>query len=59
MIETINRSGTTVFLVEQNARKTLQIAHAGFLIQKGEIVGGGTAAELSASAIVRHAYLRT
>ena len=58
MIETINRSGTTVFLVEQNARKTLQIAHAGFLIQKGEIVGGGSAADLSASAIVRHAYLR-
>ena len=59
MIESINRSGTTVFLVEQNARKTLEIAHTGFLIQKGEIVGGGSAAELSASTIVRHAYLRT
>jgi len=45
--------------VEQNARKTLEITHTGFLIQKGEIVGSGTAAELSASAIVRHAYLRT
>ena len=59
MIESINRSGTTVFLVEQNARKTLEIAHTGFLIQKGEIVGGGSAAELSASTIVRHAYQRT
>ncbi|MBI2156373.1 MAG: ABC transporter ATP-binding protein [Candidatus Rokubacteria bacterium] len=58
MVQTINRSGTTVFLVEQNARKTLEIAHHGFLIQKGEIVGRGSAAELAASEIVRHAYLR-
>jgi len=58
MVQTINRSGTTVFLVEQNARKTLAIAHHGFLLQKGEIVGRGTAAELAASDIVRHAYLR-
>ena len=35
MVQTINRSGTTVFLVEQNARKTLAIAHHGFLLQKG------------------------
>jgi len=59
MIETINRTGTTVFLVEQNARKTLAIAHSGFLLQKGEIVGQGTAAELAASETVRHAYLRS
>ncbi len=58
MVQAINRSGTTVFLVEQNARKTLEIAHHGFLLQKGEIVGSGTAAELAASEIVRHAYLR-
>ncbi len=59
LIQTVNRGGTTVLLVEQNARKTLAIAHHGFLIQKGEIVGAGTAAELSASELVRHAYLRT
>ncbi len=59
MVETINRSGTTVFLVEQNARKTLAIAHRGFLLQKGEIVGRGSAAELAASEVVRHAYLRS
>ena len=58
MVQAINRSGTTVFLVEQNARKTLEVAHHGFLLQKGEIVGRGTAAELAASQIVRHAYLR-
>ena len=58
MVQAINRSGTTVFLVEQNARKTLEIAHHGFLLQKGEIAGRGSAAELAASEIVRHAYLR-
>ncbi len=58
MVETINRSGTTVFLVEQNARKTLGIAHHGFVLQKGEIIGRGSAAELAASDVVRHAYLR-
>ncbi len=58
MVQAINRSGTTVFLVEQNARKTLEIAHHGFLLQKGEIVGRGSAAELAGSEIVRHAYLR-
>lgn len=58
MVETVNRGGTTVFLVEQNARKTLSIAHHGFLLQKGEIVGRGSAAELAASDVVRHAYLR-
>ena len=58
MVQAVNRSGTTVFLVEQNARKTLAIAHHGFLLQKGEIVGRGSATELAASDIVRHAYLR-
>ena len=58
MVQAVNRSGATVFLVEQNARKTLAIAHHGFLLQKGEIVGRGSAAELAASEIVRHAYLR-
>ena len=57
MIQAINRQGTTVFLVEQNARKTLALAHHGYLIQKGEIVGAGTAAELRDSEVVRHAYL--
>jgi branched-chain amino acid transport system ATP-binding protein len=57
MIGAINREGTTVFLVEQNARMTLALAHHGYLIQKGEIAGAGTAAQLRESALVRHAYL--
>jgi len=57
MIGAINRQGTTVFLVEQNARKSLALAHRGYVIQKGEIVGAGTARELRDSDVVRHAYL--
>jgi len=58
IIRAINQGGTTVFLIEQNARKTLEIAHHGFVLQKGEIVGHGSARELAASEVVRHAYLR-
>ena len=58
MIQTINRDGATIFLVEQNARKTLAIAHHGALLQKGEVIGRGSAADLAASEVVRHAYLR-
>ena len=59
LVRTINQSGTTVFLVEQNARKTLAIAHRGYILQKGEIIGSGTASELRESEVVRHAYLAT
>jgi branched-chain amino acid transport system ATP-binding protein len=58
-VQRINRAGTTVFLVEQNARKALAVAHRGFVLQKGEIVGSGTAALLRDSDVVRHAYLAT
>jgi len=57
LVRSINARGTTVFLVEQNARKTLAIAHRGYVLQKGEIVGSGTALELRGSEVVRHAYL--
>jgi branched-chain amino acid transport system ATP-binding protein len=57
LIGAINRQGTTVFLVEQNARKSLGLAHRGYVLQKGEIVGAGSARELRESDVVRHAYL--
>jgi branched-chain amino acid transport system ATP-binding protein len=57
LIGAINRQATTVFLVEQNARKSLALAHRGYVIQKGEIVAAGTARELRDSDVVRHAYL--
>ena len=53
----INRQGTTVLLVEQNAFMALQIAQRGYVLQTGEIALSGSAKELQANADVRKAYL--
>jgi branched-chain amino acid transport system ATP-binding protein len=58
VIRQINESGgVTVVLVEQNARAALKLAHRGYVIQVGNIVVEGTAAELLADPKVQHAYL--
>jgi branched-chain amino acid transport system ATP-binding protein len=56
-IEEINRTGTTILLVEQNAHMALQIAHRGYVLQTGEIVLSDTAAELQKNPMVQKAYL--
>ena len=56
-IEELNGSGTTILLVEQNARMALQVADRGYVLQTGEIVLSGSAAELRANEMVRKAYL--
>ena len=56
-IADINRQGTTILLVEQNAAMALSIAHRGYVLETGSIVLTGTAAELSDNADVRRAYL--
>ncbi|MGH7275922.1 MAG: ABC transporter ATP-binding protein [Candidatus Rokuibacteriota bacterium] len=53
----INRQGTTILLVEQNAAMALSIAHRGYVLETGAIALTGTAAELSDNAEVRRAYL--
>jgi branched-chain amino acid transport system ATP-binding protein len=53
----INRQGTTVLLVEQNAAMALTIAHRGYVLETGTIALGGTAAELAENPDVRRAYL--
>ena len=53
----INRRGTTVLLIEQNAETALSIAHRGVMLVKGRVVASGTAAELLDSEAVRHLYL--
>ena len=53
----INRDGTPVLLVEQNARQALKIAHRAYVLATGEIVREGTGSELLASDEVRRAYL--
>ncbi|HEY6102442.1 MAG TPA: ABC transporter ATP-binding protein [bacterium] len=53
----INKTGTTILLVEQNAFMALQIAHRGYVLQTGEIALAGSAQELQANEEVRKAYL--
>jgi branched-chain amino acid transport system ATP-binding protein len=57
IIQTINREGTTVLLVEQNAHQALQIAHRGYVMVTGQIQLSGASSELLASDEVRRAYL--
>lgn len=57
-IRKINReSGTTIFLVEQNAHLALHTAHRGFVMENGRIVLEGTADELLNNDAIRSAYL--
>ena len=57
IIQDINRQGTTILLVEQNARMALRVAHRGYVIQTGRIVLQDAAAALLRSDVVRKAYL--
>jgi len=57
-IRRINEEGTTILLIEQNARKSLSIATHGYVLQKGEIVVQGTRDELYCNDMIRKAYLR-
>jgi branched-chain amino acid transport system ATP-binding protein len=53
----INRQGTTILLVEQNAAIALSVAHRGYVLETGSIVLTGGAAELSEHPEVQRAYL--
>ncbi len=57
IIAEINRQGTTIFMVEQNAAMALSIAHRAYVLQTGQVVLSGTAAELRANPVIREAYL--
>ncbi len=56
-IAEINKAGTTILLVEQNAHMALQIAHRGYVLQTGEIVLEDSARNLQQNAMVQKAYL--
>jgi branched-chain amino acid transport system ATP-binding protein len=56
-IGSINRQGTTMLLVEQNAAMALSIAHRGYVLETGTVVLSGTAGQLAENERVRHAYL--
>jgi branched-chain amino acid transport system ATP-binding protein len=57
IIRTINKQGTTVLLVEQNALMALGVANRGYILQTGEIVLTDDAAALARNPAVREAYL--
>jgi len=57
IIKNINSTGTTILLVEQNARMALSIAHRAYVIETGSIVLSGTGEELSKSDEIQKAYL--
>ncbi len=57
IIEDINRDGTTILLVEQNAHMALSIANRAYVIETGRVIISGTAEELKASEEIKNAYL--
>jgi branched-chain amino acid transport system ATP-binding protein len=57
VIQAINRQGTTIFVVEQNANMALSIANRGFVLQTGQVVLSGPASELLGTELIRKAYL--
>lgn len=57
IIKEINREGTTVLLIEQNANAALEIADRGYILETGKIIETGTGKELLESDTMRKAYL--
>jgi branched-chain amino acid transport system ATP-binding protein len=57
VVERINRTGVTVLLVEQNARRALAIAARGYVLETGRVAVAGTSASLTGDSRIRAAYL--
>ena len=57
VIQDINKEGTTILLIEQNAAKALAVANRGYVLETGRIVKEGTAKALRESPEVQRAYL--
>jgi len=57
IIQAINEQGTTIFVIEQNVNMALSIAHRGYVLQMGEVVLSGAAAELLENPLIQKAYL--
>jgi branched-chain amino acid transport system ATP-binding protein len=56
-VQSINKQGVTIFMVEQNANMALTIANRGYVLQNGEVVLEDSAANLLQSELVRKTYL--
>ena len=59
VIDKINKEGTPILLVEQNAHRALQIAHRAYVLEVGEIIREGKGLELLNDPVVQEAYLGT
>jgi branched-chain amino acid transport system ATP-binding protein len=59
IIAELNRDGTTIFLVEQNAHMALQVAQQFFLMEQGRITFTGTPGQLAEDEVIQRAYLGT
>ncbi|MBI4636794.1 MAG: ABC transporter ATP-binding protein [Candidatus Rokubacteria bacterium] len=59
IIETLNREGITVLLVEQNARLALAIAHHAYLLEQGRVTFSGSPDAFGADEVISRAYLGT
>jgi len=57
IVAAIHREGTTILLVEQNARLALQVSHRAYVVERGAIVLEGPSKDLAADARVQAAYL--
>jgi branched-chain amino acid transport system ATP-binding protein len=57
IVETVNRRGTTILLVEQNVRRALGLCHRGYVVENGAVALAGSRDELLRSDHVRQAYL--
>ena len=57
IIKELHKAGTTILLVERNARKALQVADRAYVLETGNITLSGTGAELASSDAVKKAYL--
>lgn len=57
VLKELNEAGTTILLVEQNARKALAVAHRGYVLETGRVVLAGKSADLQVDEAVKHAYL--
>ncbi len=57
IIKTINKAGTTVLLVEQNANMALSVSHRGYVLETGDIIAEGKSEELLNNELVKKAYL--
>ena len=59
IVAELNRDGTTIFLVEQNAHKALQVAHRFYLMEQGRVTFSGTPGQLAEDEVIQRAYLGT